>query len=412
MSEPLFTFWVDATNNSLISGWNGLVRAKDPIFKQGDNVSVEIHWIKKTSFTEGITEEIPFPSGSIVRVAVGEIDASPKSGVWIIGFGTDFANIDISADGTTVNTIVNSMPSVIAAGGVTVIIVNGSTYRITFNTNGAKVNFSSNCGTVYPSATGFTSKSRTGDDFTREVQSIKLKCIPVAYSDAFTDTPSATIETSIIETRTTRLAFTDVPKGGYFTISDGTLTSGNISVFASSTDVYSALLAAGMANSLTIPITVNKVDMYAWDIYQGATSLKTFSINTGGVISFSSKTGTIDFNTEEVEELLDSNNSINTNIEIEVSNGTVKHTIYQGKATIINDMIDSSTFNPSSLSSPASQTDLNAIEVRVTNLESNELVTNISNAQNNDVLAFNSSDSKWVNKSTLTTFTSVDGGNF
>lgn len=356
-------------------------------------------------------EELPFPNGSTVKMAIGNIESAPTTGSFDIGYEGNAATASATVTATSLQTALNGLDSITSAGGVTVSLINGNTYRISFNSNGARSLLFTNSTNLEPSATAVVQRVRAGDANTKEIQSVKLKCIPVAYTQTFIDTPSVNMTVATIDATTNRLSFSALPKDGSFIISDGSNFTPAISVTASAQEVLSALVSGRIADNNN-KFTVTKIGMYAWDLTQTTGTVKSLTTNIAGVISFASKTGIIDLNTIEVEDILSGAQSVTTTMELEVSDGTSRQTIYQGSVQIINDLIDASSYNPSSLSSPASQSDVDAIRLELNALEAVTIPAHIVSPLNNQVLAFNSSNGKWENKDTLTTFAIMDGGNF
>jgi hypothetical protein len=411
MSNSTLVLWVDGQQGILQAGWQALTTASNPNVVQGDNLSIELHWIKKSLSSSTVMEEVAFPVGSVVRLAIGNPLAVPNSGTFDIVYGGSTITVSAIIAPADLATALNAIPAIASTGGVSVILVNGATYRITFNNPGTQTLMATNATNLMPSATAAVQRVRAGTSTVREIQNIKLKCSPIAYVDTFTDNVDATVSYSQIGYNTTRFSINPTPKGGSFIITDGTNTTAPISVNTTSALLYSALVNAGIADS-NYSYSVISSGAYSWDVAQLTNNFKALSANSSGIVSFTSKVGVLNLNTEEVEDFLNGKQSGIATLEINVSDDSGVQTLYQGPVQIFNDLIDASTYSPLALSSPASQADIDALKVRVGNLEANEIPSSISNPLNLQVLAYNSSNQTWTNMNTVDTFPLLDGGNF
>jgi hypothetical protein len=345
MSESSIALWINTETNSLLPNWNTFGSSSLPSIKQGDQVEFEIHWVK-SDLSGQFMEEVVLPSTSVIKVAVGVADAVPTSGSFIYSFGGDTVEIPYDATATAASTLINSLASIISAGGVSVLLVNQRTFRITFNNFGSRSSSACDATGLRPSANIYVSIINVGSGSSKAVHHLRPKILPVAYSDAFTNTPAPSITITSINSITNRIKISPSPKVGTFSISNGTKTTGALSVNASASTVLNALVSATISNS-TRTYSVAKSGDYSWDIYRTLGTSETLSITTSGIIGFSSKTGVVDFNTFEVEDLLAGNSSVSAMLEVEYSYAGSRHTIYQGAVTIVNDLIEVANYSPS-----------------------------------------------------------------
>lgn len=298
---------------------------------------------------------------STLKLAIGSISGVPTEGYFTYSYQGDTVEIPYDADVTSfpplnppvgfvyveknANTLINSLPSIIAAGGVVVTIVNQKTFRIVFNNFGARASSSCDATTLRPSTNISVTRISTGGPSTKEVQHLRPKLLPIAYTDSFSASPSPVISITDIDSITKRISITPQPKFGTFTISNGTLTTSVLSINASASDVISALTSANI-NSSTRLYSVAKSGDYSWDIYRTSGTAETLTVTDSGMIGFESKFGVIDFNTIELEDYLGGAEKANATIEVEYSDGIVKQTLYQGTVSIVNDLIENSVYSP------------------------------------------------------------------
>lgn len=341
------TLWVNTQNNKIYSGWQSLSELSSLSLMQGDNVSIEIHTV------EGIGDasvEIPFTTSSEVRCAIGRLDNFPTSGSMSFTYGANTISFPLTKTLAEINALINAMPSIVSAGGVVLYFVNKTTYRLVFNQNGSRLVASIDATSLYPKSSSSSIVISIGTISSCEIQHIKIKTVPVAYSETFIDTEQPEISIEEINTQTNRITLTSQPMYGSFTISNGTKTTGAISCKASAADVYAALNQVGISTSTNVlnarMYSVLKNTNLSWDISRIKGPYEALTISTIGIVGFSGKIGTLNMSSYEIEDILSGSSSVSALIEIEVTNGAVKNTIYQGTVKILNDLIDNAIYEP------------------------------------------------------------------
>lgn len=344
MSESLLTLWINSETNTLLPNWNSGGTMTLPPFKQGDNVKLEIHWVRSDTANQ-FMEEVVIPTAAQIKVAIGVVNGVPSGGFFVYSFEGDTVEIQYDSTAQEVETLLNSLPSITAAGGVTVSLVNQRTYRVVFNNVGARNLPTCDSTGLTPSTTVFVARINAGSSTSKEVHHLRPKLNPVAYSDSFVDTAEPEIAITVIDAITNRISISPAPKYGTFTITNGTLTTTALSIYSSANTVQDALVSSGISNS-TRSYSVAKSGEFVWDIYRTKGTSETLSVSDSGLVGFSSKNGDIDLNTIEVEDLLAGAAEVNAVLEVEYSLGSVKQTIYQGNIRIVNDLIDNATYNP------------------------------------------------------------------
>ncbi len=344
MSESILTLWINSETNTLHPNWNAFGTASIPPLKQGDIAKVEVHWIKSDS--SGIfMQEIEMPQQSTIKIAIGRTSGGPTSGFFTYSFGGDTVDIPYDATEQDAHNLINSIPSIISAGGVVVSIVNQRTFRIVFNNFGPQPLSSCDATNLRPSTNIPVSVINAGTPTTKEVHHLRPKLLPIAYSDNFVNSPSPVISITDIDPITKRISISPSPKFGTFTISNGTFTTGALSVRASASDISSALVSSGIT-STSRTYSVAKSGDYSWDIYRTFGTAESLTVTDSGMVGFNSKFGTIDLNTIELEDYLAGEDRATATLEVEYSDGQIKQTIYQGSIVIANDLIENSVYNP------------------------------------------------------------------
>jgi hypothetical protein len=344
MSESMINLWINSETNALIPNWNAFGTATIPPIKQGDTISLEIHWVKSDPAGQ-FMEEVVMPPSSTIRVAVGVPNGGPSSGYFVYNFLGDTVQIPYDATAADANTLINGLQSIASAGGVVVSIVNQRTYRIVFNENGARAISTCDATSLSPSTLISVLRINEGGPTSKEVQHLRPKLLPVAYSDSFINSPEPVISITDIDSITKRISISPQPKFGTFTISNGTGTTSALSINSSASDVLKGLTDSGISSN-TRTYSVAKSGDYSWDIYRTSGTSETLTLTTTGLVGFSSKKGTISFNTLEVEDILSGQPSVSATLEVEYSYGDVRQTLYQGRVTIANDIIEETTYSP------------------------------------------------------------------
>ena len=117
MPSPALTLWIDASRSILVSDWQSTIDAPTTNLRQGDNIGIELHWVKRASSTASIMDEVQWPATGNITVAVGLLDAVPTSGTFALSYDGDTTD-DIVADATAqqVQDAVNALPSIITDG--------------------------------------------------------------------------------------------------------------------------------------------------------------------------------------------------------------------------------------------------------------------------------------------------------
>jgi hypothetical protein len=340
----MINLWINSENNALLPNWNAFGTATLPQIKQGDTIAFDIHWVKSDPAGQ-FMEEVVMPPLSIIKVAVGIPNGSPTGGHFVYNFSGDTVQIPYNATASEANTLINSLSSIISSGGVVVTLVNQRTFRIVFNEVGSRDISSCDSTPLSPSTLISAIRINAGGPTSKEVQHLRPKLLPVAYSESFTNSPEPVISIIDIDSITKRISISPAPKFGTFTISNGTGTTSALSINSSAGDVLKGLTDSGIS-SITRTYSVAKSGDYSWDIYRTSGTSETLTITTTGLVGFSSKNGTVSFNTLEVEDLLAGQPSVSATLEVEYSYGDVRQTLYQGRVTIVNDIIDEATYSP------------------------------------------------------------------
>jgi hypothetical protein len=378
--------WIDADSGYLYQSFNSSSSLSRIEFLQGDKVDVEVHLVK---IVNGFMNEVAFPSGSVLRMALGKIDASATSGTYTIAYnGQTTSPLAYSATEAQIQTALNALSTIVSAGGVTVSKFSNSMFSVSFNAIGTNSPFVIDGSLLNPPCSTKSVVLKAGSGSVKGECLIKVKQSPVAYQDSFSDLTQPSISTTILTAnQSKRVTISPEPRAGTWSITgtgdlqrkviastDGVLNpawwdenyTARVSVNASATDTQFTYLN----------YDVTKVDNFTWDF-----SLKPyatppvgytmpFSVSSSGLIGFTGKVGNLDLNTAEIEYLLNGSASVTTNLELELDENGNKRTLLQTTCIIKNDLIDQSNFSPISYGGGTAWGDIGGTISNQTDLQS------------------------------------------
>lgn len=371
MASNRIKLWINAESGALYDGWQSNSRGDTPVFTQGDNVEVELHFVEWTIGSSKTMYEVDMPVGSIIRMAIGRVDSAPTSGSFTIDYDGDTATIPLGATATAIQTALNALPSIIVAGGVTVTKASSSLIRVLFNAAGVRytpivdgTNLSPPCATKVVTLVN-------GSSTVKASYVLKVKQAPVVYNDTWVglETPSISL-TTLIADRGKRISIYPEPRAGSWSLTGTANVAAKVSQLTTvpTQTELNAFWAENISKRISVfaPETdfsdfqydVKKVDSYTWDFglkedyVPPAGFAMPMSISGAGLTGFIGKTATINFNTAEVEYFLDGEASAVATLEIEVELlSGAKLTVLQTPCTIKNDLIDQNAFYPISYNS-------------------------------------------------------------
>lgn len=350
MSNASLILWVNYENNTLMSDWNSQTTLPTPVLKQGDTISVEIHQVQSIDSAGKVMAEKEWDVQSNVTLAIGRVQALPTFGTYTLTFGSDeTAPISFEATATEMEEAINAMAGITAIGGVSVS-VQGTAYRIVFNTAGVlpfALNYNEN--DLFPTSSIGVVEARAGTSSVRAIYQVQIKQSPVASVSNFTNRPTSVASVTVIksasysgDTKVWRLSISPAPRDGSITLSflssSASKTTAPIAPSATADELANAL------NDIESVWTVTKTGTYDWDISTKTASISALTVNGDGIINFSGKVGVLSLNTVEVENLLAGAESASATLEIEVDTNGVRNTLIQTAVTIVNDLIDEADY--------------------------------------------------------------------
>lgn len=334
----------------------------NPSFYLGDLPKLEIFFIEQTGLGAYPRQEVTGLGTPGIKVALGEIDASPTSGHFTLSFGGNTsAALDYNVTAAKMDTELNKLNSIQSAGGVTVAKV-GDNYAIKFVTNGNRGLLTGDPSALIPLSTVGISVLQEGDVIRPEIVLVHLQQTVAALATSFSAISASTATVSTLSAwngsrAVYRVAISPDPKGGTFSlafnaVSGVDVSSPSIAVGATALEVQNALDRDALAGK----VTVQQVGAYAYDI---AVTVEPdtggLSANSAGLLSFSGFTGNIDLNTPNAISYLDGAESVETTLEVEIADGDAKQTVLQIPCILRSAVIDEASVQPLVLDTYLSQ---------------------------------------------------------
>lgn len=375
MSLPsAIKLFIEPRNGQAFGNFSGSSQISKPTFTLGDTAGVEIYLVESTQVASYPRQELPFPVSPGIKVAVGAIDEAPASGTWSMSFGGNTTTaLAFNVTATLVQTALNALASITAAGGVTVSKI-GDNYNITFNQNGARDVFTTDGSALVPLSSATVAVLQAGSSTKPCITMVHLQRTVAGLATTFNQTEASQISIETLgawdgSKATYRLSISPDPKGGSFTLAFDAQTGADVStssinVGATALDVQNVL----NINSLVDNVKVTQVGAYSYDItvsvQPGASGL---TANDSGILSFQGYMGELSLNTAEAISLLDGADSIETVLEVEITSDSKTLTLLQIPCILKNSVIDAGTIEPLVLDTYLSQTTADGRYLRQSN---------------------------------------------
>lgn len=393
MANTNIKLWVGATDGLLYKSYGSNTTADPLVFMQGDLANIELHLVQRTQANFGQLEEVPFPNDATVRLAIGKVEARAEAGNYTISYGADTATLPYNATSTQIQAALNALPSIAAAGGVTVAALSTSVTQVNFVSPGVNDPLVVDVLALAPTCAAKVITLRAGTTTLRGAYVIKVKQAPVVFQNTWTPTDAPVISVTQLTANTAkRVTIDPAPKTGSWSISgtgviapkveaDGDET--NLATYW--TELHSERLSVaateadflyGTTNSTPLlyqgqtkfQYSVTKVADYTWDftlkddydVPVGYTMPLT--VSGDGLVGFKGKQAVVTFDTAEVEYLMNGNTSAEAVLEIEMETPTSKQTLLQINCTILANLIDQPNFTPITYGSPVGEAPVDGLQ--------------------------------------------------
>lgn len=382
MANQYKPLWIDPFENILYAGWQNTQSAPSLVFKQGDKIDIELFLVKR-GISSSSQEEVEFPAGSTIRFAVGKLDTPPTAGTMVISYdGEQTGNIPHNSTAATIQTALNAVSTIASAGGVVVSVVSSTIFRIAFNEVGARPAPLLDTTGLSPTSSGKVITARVGTSTLPALYLFKVNQSVAVFQNNWVDSPQPTITaTTLVANQTKRVTISPIPLSGTWTLSTTPSIARLVEDAGDEDDVptywtqtVSSRLGAFTSSFLGEdgrPIwnmSVIQIGSTSWDFtvrndYDVPVGYTMPFTVDGNFTKFPSKVSTVNFDTVEVEYLLDGAESVTASLEIEVESPSGdKWTVLQTSCTIVNDLIDQANYTPLVLETLVTEAPLNGLQ--------------------------------------------------
>jgi len=350
MAARELSLFSDLDQGRLVQGFLSTLQATLPRFVFGDSVPVSFRALKPAGGNSATPWAEVDLTGKTVRIAIGSPAGAPSSGTFTLSFGGDTTSaISYAADGATIQTALNAIASISAAGGVVVTRASTGPFRIVFNTAGARGAITADSAALYPSTGAEIRVAVEGDGDKREIVVARLETQPAAYAELTDELPDAAA--SIVETRTgsvsvgaiVAIELTTIPYAGFYTLEIGGQQTLGIPWNADASAIQSALESLSTVEAGNVVVT-GEFPSFSLSFDVLLADIGTVEIDLSGLVVPAGRSGTLNTNTAGMIELLNGSAQAAAKLEIELFDiaDATTWTILQTECTVIDDVIGNS----------------------------------------------------------------------
>lgn len=201
MASRELNLLVDVDTGRLVTSFNSTLQASLPRFVLGDSTPIKFRGLRANPSL------VPYPwqevdlTGLTPRIAIGSPGGAPRGGSFFVYYNS-VASSEINFDATEaqVETALNANSAITADGGVSVTKVANGSYRITFNTVGAKFPITADVAGIFPLVNVTSLVAQNGSSTKRQVVVFRLEAQPAAYAELTDELPDADAELTVIRT--------------------------------------------------------------------------------------------------------------------------------------------------------------------------------------------------------------------
>lgn len=371
---------IDVTTGNLIRDFDSFVPIQLPPFKSGDKRRLLVRLLEPTRIAGAPWREVSL-DGYTVRAAIGIPTEPFDSGTFTVTYGADTtAALSNSISATDLETALNGLASVTAAGGLDVVGVDGGPWIITWRTVGDKDNFTLDPSELVPVGSGFVDVVTEGDGSTQEQVVMTVEVGLLAYSELSGALDSATVTiTELIagSASTNEVQRIDLsspqPYAGSYTLAFGGNTTDLIDHEANAATIQAALeaLASIGAGNVSVSGTfpVFEVEFIGT---KASADQALITADASGLRVPTGKSGILNLATKEMITFFRGERDEQAYFEIQVSDGAENNigTLVQVPVDLIEDVINPSLITPITIPSASDWLSARAVRIDIANVVS------------------------------------------
>lgn len=187
---------IDINNPSksgILESFDNKLPSSVPLMVRNNTEAVSLRFVEATSSGSAPWQDVDYSDASVV-LGIGDFDATASVGVFTLTFGADTTTgLPAESSEEAVAYALNILPSIIAAGLVSVTSPEDGVYAILFLSNGAQSAVSCNVAGLSPAVIGQVAQLTTGATSNPSLQLIQMFAAPYALNSTWTyDEPELT----------------------------------------------------------------------------------------------------------------------------------------------------------------------------------------------------------------------------
>lgn len=181
MATRELSLFADLDQGRLVQSFVSTLQATLPRFVFNDSVPISFRALRSNGNNSSAPWSQVDLTGKTVKIAIGIPGSRPSSGTFTLTYGANTTSaISYAADGATIQTALNAIASITAAGGVVVTKSTGGVIRIVFNSVGTRTVFTAATEFLNPKSESVIKVETEGSVSVREVVAILLKASAAA----------------------------------------------------------------------------------------------------------------------------------------------------------------------------------------------------------------------------------------
>ena len=357
----------------LDSGGNGLIGGSDvPTLTRNDVYNFRL---RIQDAPPGLAPKDIDLSGTSLKLGIGDIDAKPTDGQFLLTLSGPVTSTAISFNATTTQ-VFNAISGIAGNATVTTYGVETNAWLITAATNGTALSFGGDANTLFPASSVLISTRRNPETGVKAQQIVQLRRNPAVFANTFSTASTVGVvsltklqDGGTNKNETYRLTAGADAVGGSYTFDFGGNTTTALALGATAVSVQVALAAVtGIGSSNVSVVALDNAQGYTITFIGslGNTDVTTaLLIDTSGIYFAPWKTATVTMATAELDEFFaeEGADTVTLTLEIELTDGGNPKTLVQTDVLIRRDLITSGSAVPAQVDSYYTKSEVDALFV-------------------------------------------------
>jgi len=350
---------VDAEQGLLKASFLSQLQGNLPRFPFGDSIPLSVRLCRPTLGNPSQPWQEIDLTGQSVRAAIGIPAGKPSAGTFTLSYGGDTTGpLAFNATAVAIQTALNALASIIAAGHVTVEATATNLFQVNFTAAGVRTDIASDTAALYPPTGSLIVRSQTGTDELPEVLLIRFEAQAAAYVELADDLPAAAITVETLRAgsgtvgKIQTLALDPIPYDGAYALTVGAASTAAIAFDAEASDLQIYLESLSTVGAGKVKVTGNSpLFTVTFDVSLGNTPAITADVTA--LIVPTGRAGSLNLKTAGIISLLNGSATAAATFEIEVfdADSSTSWTVLQMPCQVIEDLIPGDPIIPPSIPS-------------------------------------------------------------